>query len=599
MLKRISILVLSIAVFSCSKEIIQQKLTVDWTPLNGGTVSPPTNAFEKGTVVSMIATPAGEYTFKQWSGSLSGTNNPAPLTIDSDKQVTGVFEKRQYPLTLTIEGSGTVKEEVIAIAPQAQYPSGTTVRLTPQPADKYEFGGWSGELTSSANPLDLKIDKAISLKALFQKIKFPGYKVDLNAKQLGKEYWENLSILSDLMVISFQQPYGSRTRYSTFLNQLVCGDFNNDGWVDVYNPGATYDGIQGSMTFLIWDPLKKTFEEKNLLKDKSITSFDGNKIKVIPEYINGDNYVDLVLFTGEDEANFIYSPKKLKLLISDGGGQYEVVEVNHITPAISAVGGDIADLNGDKIPDLVLTYGSVFKILWGQKNPPYFTTTTAPIFPFPIVNLFGGTPVYFTNDNGFGESCLSCIENNVNDVSIIDINKDGWNDLVLQQTEIDSDLSNGFSTKILLNKGGGKFNNSSIVRLPHFNVSSTKAINQEDYRFDDLNDDGKIDIIVVNQVEYRTWNIFVYLQNSSGGFEINYDWIQYSINTQRKGFWKPNLIYQDFNGDGKKDICYLDSADNGEISSKSVFIRTGSKFIETDYYQFDDYAKDLLLTLKK
>lgn len=599
MLKRISVLVLSIAVFSCSKEIIQQKLTVDWIPLNGGTVSPPTNAFEKGTVVSMTATPAGEYTFKQWSGSLSGTNNPAPLTIDSDKQVTGVFEKRQYPLTLAIEGSGTVKEEVIAIAPQAQYPSGTTVRLTPQPADKFEFGGWSGDLTSTTNPLDLKIDKPISLKALFQKIKFPGYKVDLNAKQLGKEYWENLSILSDLMVISFQQPYGSRTRYSTFLNQLVCGDFNNDGWVDVYNPGATYDGIQGSMTFLIWDPLKKTFEEKNLLKDKSITSFDGNKIKVIPEYINGDNYVDLVLFTGEDEANFIYSPKKIKLLISDGGGQYEVVEVDHITPAISAVGGDIADLNGDKIPDLVLTYGAVFKILWGQKNSPYFKTSTAPIFPFPIVNLFGGTPVYFTNDNGFGESCLSCIENNVNDVNIIDINKDGWNDLVLQQTEVDSDLSNGFSTKILLNKGGGKFNNSSIVRLPHFNASSSKAINQEDYRFDDLNGDGKIDIIAVNQVEYRTWNIFVYLQNSAGGFEINYDWIQYSINIQRKGFWKPNLIYQDFNGDGKKDICYLDSADNGEISSKSVFVRTGSKFIETDYYQFDEYAKGLLLTLKK
>lgn len=599
MLKRLSVLAFTFFFFSCTKEIIQQKLTVDWTPLNGGTVSPPTNAFEKGTVVSMIATPAGEYTFKQWSGSLSGANNPASITMDADKQVTGVFEKRQYPLSLTIEGSGTVKEEVIAIAPQSQYPSGTTVRLTPQPADKFEFGGWSGDLTSSANPLELKIDKATSLIALFQKIKFPGYKVDPNAKQLGKEYWENLTVLRDLIVVSFQQPYGSRTRYSTFLNQLVCGDFNNDGWIDVYNPGATYDGIQGSMAFLIWDPLKKTFEEKNLLKDKSITSFDGNKAKIIPEYINSDNYVDLVLFTTEDEGNRSYSPKRIKLLISDGGGQYEVVEVDHISPAISAEGGDIADLNGDKIPDLVLTYGSVFKILWGQNSPPYFKTSTSPIFPAPIVNLFGGAPVYFTNDNGFGESCLSCIENNVNDVSIFDINKDGWNDLVLQQTEIDTDLSNGFSTKILLNKGSGKFNNSSIVRLPHFNANSTKAINQEDYRFDDLNGDGKIDIIVVNQVEYRSWNIFVYLQNSSGGFDINYDWIQYSINTQRKGFWKPNLIYQDFNGDGKKDICYLDDSDNGEISSKSVFIRTGNKFIETDYYQFDDYAKGLLLTLKK
>ena len=158
MLYRISVLAFTFIFFSCTKEIIQQRLTVDWTPMNGGTVSPPTNAFERGSVVSMIATPAGEYTFKQWSGSLSGTNNPASITMDADKQVTGVFEKRQYPLTLTIEGSGTVKEEVIAIAPQAQYPSGTMVRLTPQPADKFEFGGWSGDLTSTSNPLDLKID---------------------------------------------------------------------------------------------------------------------------------------------------------------------------------------------------------------------------------------------------------------------------------------------------------------------------------------------------------------------------------------------------------------------------------------------------------
>ncbi|WP_395768538.1 hypothetical protein [Aquirufa sp.] len=173
MLNRIIILLLSMAVVSCSKEIFQQKLSVDWTPLNGGTVSPPTNAFEKGTVVSMIATPAGEYTFKQWSGSLSGNTNPSPITLDADKQVTGVFEKRKYPLTLSIVGSGSVKEDVLAVAPQTQYPSGTTVRLSPQPADKFEFAGWSGDLTSSANPLDLKIDRAINLKALFQQVKAP------------------------------------------------------------------------------------------------------------------------------------------------------------------------------------------------------------------------------------------------------------------------------------------------------------------------------------------------------------------------------------------------------------------------------------------
>jgi hypothetical protein len=239
MLQRLSAIAFVLFLFSCSKEVIQQKLTVDWTPLNGGTVFPPTNAFEKGSVVSMVATPAGEYVFKQWTGSLTGTTNPAPLTMDVDKQVTGVFEKRQYPLSLTIEGNGTVKEEVIALATQAQYPSGTTVRLTAEPADKFEFGGWSGGVTSSANPLDIKVDKAISLKALFQQIKFPGYKVDPNARQLGFNYWHRgTGVMADLYIALFQKPLGNRSKYGTFFNGVTTGDFNNDGWVDVFNAGA-------------------------------------------------------------------------------------------------------------------------------------------------------------------------------------------------------------------------------------------------------------------------------------------------------------------------------------------------------------------------
>lgn len=97
MLNRIYILSLSFFFLSCSKEIIQQKLTVDWTPSNAGSVSPPTNSFEKGAVVSMVATPVGKYIFKQWSGSLSGTNNPALITMDADKQVTAEFEEK--PIT--------------------------------------------------------------------------------------------------------------------------------------------------------------------------------------------------------------------------------------------------------------------------------------------------------------------------------------------------------------------------------------------------------------------------------------------------------------------------------------------------------------------
>lgn len=164
--------------FSCTKEIIQHKLSVSVTPINGGSVSPPSNSYEKGQSLQMLATPAGEYVFKEWKGDLSGSINPSTLIIDKDKVITGSFEKRQYPLTLTIDGSGTVKEEIIAVATQALYPSGTTVRLTPQPLEGWAFSGWSGDLTSTANPLDIKVEKAISLKATFSKLNITSIKIE-------------------------------------------------------------------------------------------------------------------------------------------------------------------------------------------------------------------------------------------------------------------------------------------------------------------------------------------------------------------------------------------------------------------------------------
>jgi hypothetical protein len=109
--------------------------------------------------------------FKEWTGDLRGTTNPASVLMDADKSVTAVFEKREYPLSLTIVGSGTVKEEIIAIASTAtNYKSGTTVRLTPQPSAGFQFIKWLGDDTSKKTPLDLIISKPINLTCVFEKI---------------------------------------------------------------------------------------------------------------------------------------------------------------------------------------------------------------------------------------------------------------------------------------------------------------------------------------------------------------------------------------------------------------------------------------------
>jgi hypothetical protein len=96
----------------------------------------------------------------------------------------------------------------------------------------------------------------------------------------------------------------------------------------------------------------------------------------------------------------------------------------------------------------------------------------------------------------------------------------------------------------------------------------------------------------------------VYIQQKDGSFIIDRTYFEYNINNPRRGNWKKYLIYYDFNGDGKKDISYTDDAGglkrdgNATILTKSVFIKTGNKFLETDFYQFDPYANSIKPLIK-
>ena len=164
---------------TCKKDVPQKQLTVNVTPAVGGAVTPSTGTYALGTSVKVTANPSPEYIFKEWSGGFTGTTNPANVIMDADKAITAVFEKREYPLSLTIIGSGTVKEEIIKIASTAtNYKSGTTIRLTPQPSVGFQFKKWSGDDTTSKSPLDLVVSKPINLTCTFEKMAITSLKIE-------------------------------------------------------------------------------------------------------------------------------------------------------------------------------------------------------------------------------------------------------------------------------------------------------------------------------------------------------------------------------------------------------------------------------------
>ena len=179
MLKRLFLSLLLI--YSCSSEEeepapppppVKYTLTTAVNPAEGGTITPASGEYNAGTTVTITASPAAEYVFKDWTGA-TGTNASISVVMSSDKSVTANFVKKQYPLTVEIEGEGTVSEKVIKQGLATDYNSGTIVELTAEPTGEWEFVEWKGDLTSTDNPAQITIDKAKTVTAVFVKKQYP------------------------------------------------------------------------------------------------------------------------------------------------------------------------------------------------------------------------------------------------------------------------------------------------------------------------------------------------------------------------------------------------------------------------------------------
>jgi hypothetical protein len=72
------------------KFIKQYKLAVSADP-NSGTVSPNGGTYDAGAPVSLTATPAFPYAFKNWVGADNNNINPTNVTMNADKSVSVTF----------------------------------------------------------------------------------------------------------------------------------------------------------------------------------------------------------------------------------------------------------------------------------------------------------------------------------------------------------------------------------------------------------------------------------------------------------------------------------------------------------------------------
>ena len=190
-------------------------LTVDTLGLGHVVLDPEPvdGVYEQGTSVTMTAVPQTNWQFVEWLGDVTGTVNPVTFTVDSNMQVTASFASifTQFTLTVETQGMGSVSVDPAPIL--GTYDSSTVVVLTAFPAQGWQFSGWSGDLTGTANPDSVTMDADKNVTATFAEMVFERHALEIDTTwdlYDAVEFANNNSFIDSLILITSGGLYTSR-----------------------------------------------------------------------------------------------------------------------------------------------------------------------------------------------------------------------------------------------------------------------------------------------------------------------------------------------------------------------------------------------------
>ena len=138
---------------------VQYNLTISSTA--GGSVTTPgddaTFPYDAGTVVDLVASPAGGYEFVNWTGDVgtiaSGSAASTSITMNGDYSIVANFAEEeeppiQYDLTISSTAGGSVTTPGEGTFTRD---AGTVVNLVASADDGYEFVNWTGDVGTIAS----------------------------------------------------------------------------------------------------------------------------------------------------------------------------------------------------------------------------------------------------------------------------------------------------------------------------------------------------------------------------------------------------------------------------------------------------------------
>lgn len=137
-------------------------------PANGSvTRNPSLVSYDAGTQVTLTAVPATGYQFVRWNGDLSGTENPAVITMDAVRNVSVEFSQVTHTLEVLAQEGGSI---MYPDPPIGIVGHGATIEIRAESDDAHDFNGWtilSGDPVI-VNPLQSITDVTLTNDATIQ-----------------------------------------------------------------------------------------------------------------------------------------------------------------------------------------------------------------------------------------------------------------------------------------------------------------------------------------------------------------------------------------------------------------------------------------------
>lgn len=536
------VLLALVTIFACEVEepIPTYTLATSVTPSEGGkiSISPQESNYVEGSQVTLTPEPNENWVFKQWEGDATGSTTPLQITMTSNKSITGVFVKRDYPLNIKIEGEGTVEEKIVPNPSGREYPHGTTVELTPKPKDGWEFESWSGDLEGKENPKRIVVDKQKNVTVKFKEavMSYTKQTIVINSTKFSTKAVEGMM----------------RNVSASFVYRDSKGDIFS------FHPGFAIEGDFSSLETVppvTSQILKKENGVWSRLKEDDKALFWGARnFKII-----GDKVV-------VSDANEIGSnPQKWKGNILYGkiltGGNIEWTKVNKPEEMGYFHGVSMGDLNNDGVLDIAGTPGRFVGICPDQPPCGYLDVNfffqqggleflsdinlinQAPFgrvpFSVELEDLFGDQRSEVITSNyggnaipvdGDHEISIYGYDNQTNkyvlkfrasnptaftsglggtSIKVLDANKDGIKDIAVAREGFANGLNlNGF--EIWLGKPNGNFEFS--FSTPTW---TEKEMQFREFQILDANNDGFDDIILI---PFHWGSLYRFGANCAWGF---------------------------------------------------------------------------------